>query len=711
MAVIDIGTVPGDFGSNNTPGYTVIEAANPANDTGIIDTVQIWAGVAMTSGCTAGTLSAAGNVLTVRDSQSLGNIAEGSTQTITGLSIDVVTGDFIGEYHSVGSLRYSATGGSGFWYYNGEKIDPTDSATFTFAADFKLALYGTGTTPAGVVVTPTTVALTLTTYAPSITIIEHSNVTYPVVEISFTSALFSTPVWEDVSTDLLYLRTKRGRQSQLDRFEPGTATIILNNAGGNYWPDNVAGAHYGYVDLDKRIRIRKAYNTILYDEFVGTIDEWLPSFKSVKGFKVPVVTLSCTEMTAIASRCPINATYAAAASGVRIGNIADSISWPTGFATRVIDTGYWTLITTGALANANALELFNIVAKVEMGAVYQSKGGALVFEDFNHRQLSPHDVALSIFGDHTGEMKIQSFEPVLNTELYYNVIRANRVGGTEQVATDSVTPIRALVEPALPLATNANVLTAAGWLLNKYGSKRMQIKSLIINPLADPANLWPKVLGYDISDRITVNIGAAYVARDYFIENIEHTWDGIKGTDWETKWALGDAVQYDPALEETTETLRPNAAGDLTALAPFEGANYANVDEASADDMGTYNYATSGTYQSDLYNVAAPAHTPVSVSSVRVFARCSNYSGTGYAYILFKTNGTVVTNPDPLPIYAGFSNLASAVYATNPVTGLPWTAADIAALQIGVKLRLVIEGVQYGMCTQAWAVVTYIYAI
>ena len=47
---------------------------------------------------------------------------------------------------------------------------------------------------------------------------------FPIVEIAFTSNPFDdTPVWNDVTGDLLNFTVRRGRQYEMDRFEAGTA--------------------------------------------------------------------------------------------------------------------------------------------------------------------------------------------------------------------------------------------------------------------------------------------------------------------------------------------------------------------------------------------------------------------------------------------------------------------------------------------------------
>lgn len=135
--------------SSSIYNYTRVDANNPANDTGAIDTVELYFNAA---GGTVyvGTFSADGNDLTCRDSESVGAVSDGSTQQFTGLDIDIETGDYIGLYDKTGSgsvdTEYS---GAGLWRASGEVIDPEDSDTFTWYSSRTMSIWGEGETAGG----------------------------------------------------------------------------------------------------------------------------------------------------------------------------------------------------------------------------------------------------------------------------------------------------------------------------------------------------------------------------------------------------------------------------------------------------------------------------------------------------------------------------------------------------------------------------------
>lgn len=177
------------------------------------------------------------------------------------------------------------------------------------------------------------------------------------------------------------------------------------------------------------------------------------------------------------------------------------------------------------------------------------------------------------------------------------------------------------------------------------------------------------------------------------------------------------AVLYTPNvlreldLRNDTETLRPNAAGDSSALAAVgDSPNYACVDESSTDEDSTYvnRDHNSSAYTLDLYNL--PAHSGAgTINSVTIYARCRKTHDVGYAKIACKTHSTVYYGSEET-LGESYAN-HSKQYTTNPNTSSAWTWAEIDSLQIGVSLKHVISGPpgsgQGTRCTQVYVEVDY----
>lgn len=147
---IDIGHAAED--GNSTAGLTFarLDKNNPANDTGTLDTVEIWANTNLTN-CKVGTLySAGGNDYTCRDVHVIGSVTAGSKQTFSGITgFNVTSGDLMGIYATGGVLEGNDAGGIGAWYYAGDSINAAQTETYTtWKANGWYAVYGTGSVAA-----------------------------------------------------------------------------------------------------------------------------------------------------------------------------------------------------------------------------------------------------------------------------------------------------------------------------------------------------------------------------------------------------------------------------------------------------------------------------------------------------------------------------------------------------------------------------------
>ena len=140
--VIDIGAAAEDRVSGHGSGDTVIAMDNPANASGSITQVEIWASANLT-GCKVGTFYGAGESYTCRDFATIGNVTSGSKQTFSGLSIDVESGDFIGTYYATGIIEAVLIGFSGVYTKVGDQTE-AGTQTYSSAAGRAISLYGTG---------------------------------------------------------------------------------------------------------------------------------------------------------------------------------------------------------------------------------------------------------------------------------------------------------------------------------------------------------------------------------------------------------------------------------------------------------------------------------------------------------------------------------------------------------------------------------------
>ncbi|GAH84528.1 unnamed protein product, partial [marine sediment metagenome] len=132
--------------SNNISTATWVVKDNPANATGKITSVRIYAGSGAINNVKVATFFVvSGNNLSTRDSEAVASVPAWNTRTYD-VDLDVVEGDYIGIYFSAGgSMSGRVSGYAGLWFVEAEKI-PCTNQTFSVYADATISLSGTGET-------------------------------------------------------------------------------------------------------------------------------------------------------------------------------------------------------------------------------------------------------------------------------------------------------------------------------------------------------------------------------------------------------------------------------------------------------------------------------------------------------------------------------------------------------------------------------------
>jgi len=215
------------------------------------------------------------------------------------------------------------------------------------------------------------------------------------------------------------------------------------------------------------------------------------------------------------------------ATGTRIGNVLDAISWPT--SDRNLDTGNSTLQPT----------TLGVTAKSAIDTATRSEQGALFFQQdgkirFRARQTiltsSIHTTSQATLGDGGGTevpyMEIDRYD--YSADKILNEVRGNRKGGTTQTATDSTSQSSYLkrVDDStlrdLEVTTDGEIVDAVNWRLNHYKDPISRPLRIMVKP--QTATEWNAVASREIGHRITLNRrppGGGTISKDVLIEHIE----------------------------------------------------------------------------------------------------------------------------------------------------------------------------------------------
>lgn len=94
------------------------------------------------------------------------------------------------------------------------------------------------------------------------------------VEVSFTTGALETPQWVDITGDVRSWDVTRGRSRELERMQPGRATVVLSNLSRQYDSSHATGPWFGNIRPMRRMRIRETFNGVTYPTFDGYVDRW-----------------------------------------------------------------------------------------------------------------------------------------------------------------------------------------------------------------------------------------------------------------------------------------------------------------------------------------------------------------------------------------------------------------------------------------------------
>jgi hypothetical protein len=158
MAAIDVGSGATTRTWIATTNYTIIDLANPCNDNGTIDSIEVYCHTNAT-GVKVGLFYGSGTSYTCRSYINIGNVTAGSKVT-TACSLTAQSGDYIGFYTSSGNLYAALSGGTGSMWKSADQFGQGEQ-TYADGGAVILSLYATGTSTA-------TTAPTVTTQPPSV---------------------------------------------------------------------------------------------------------------------------------------------------------------------------------------------------------------------------------------------------------------------------------------------------------------------------------------------------------------------------------------------------------------------------------------------------------------------------------------------------------------------------------------------------------------
>lgn len=122
------------------------------------------------------------------------------------------------------------------------------------------------------------------------------------VEIAFgyaplnTAAVFTNVTADVRNTDEYPVTIRRGRQTALDNFDPGSCTLTLSNRARKYDASYAAGAFFGQLLPRTQIKVTATWSAVDYRMFTGWVTGFPQSF--APGGRDAVVTIEAVDAIA-----------------------------------------------------------------------------------------------------------------------------------------------------------------------------------------------------------------------------------------------------------------------------------------------------------------------------------------------------------------------------------------------------------------------------
>jgi hypothetical protein len=364
----------------------------------------------------------------------------------------------------------------------------------------------------------------------------------------------------DVSDITLRASIRRGRNRILNKFEAGSATIVLEDQNGDWVPSNPASPYYGKLVPLRKIRIWADYDsgsgTVRYYLYSGYITSYDTNF-AVGLNDLSTVTLQCVDAFRLFSNVAISTvagTSPGQATGARMNNLLDVASFPTSM--RVIDTGDST-VQADPGTERDLLNALQTIENSEFGGFYIDPEGNATFLARNTVAQKADQTATDFSDGGTG-ISYQAIDFAYDDTLIFNDVTVNRVGGTAQTVQDTSSIetyfIHSGKREGLLIQTDAESLDQATMILQSRKDAIFRIDSIGLN-LTDDAETDRIVAGLSLDIFDLVNItkttpGSTSVTLELFVQGVQQD---ITTNTWTTRLFTAEPIIQAFILDSTTQ--------------------------------------------------------------------------------------------------------------------------------------------------------------
>ena len=304
--------------------------------------------------------------------------------------------------------------------------------------------------------------------------------------------------YADLTSIVLSVNIRRGRNRQLDQFNAGTAQVVFNNDSRVLDPLNTASIYYPYV-LPRSPIIIYANGTPIY---TGFVEDWNLDYQNANQGRM---VARCVDTFGTLANQQLNAfTPSAQTSGLRVDAVLDrpEIAYQ---GARSIGTGSSTLGAYAVTQDTNALNYLQQVNTSEQGYLYTAADGTLTFKG-RSSVLNPIAGA-SFTTDGTG-IPYMTLLNQFGSELLYNYIVTQSPAGAAQTSSDStsISLYQTQNYNLLQLlnSTTTEVAALGAYLLGKYSNPILRFTEVSCELAALTPAQWLTIFAIDLTSIVTV---------------------------------------------------------------------------------------------------------------------------------------------------------------------------------------------------------------
>lgn len=304
--------------------------------------------------------------------------------------------------------------------------------------------------------------------------------------------------YADLTSIVLSVNIRRGRNRQLDQFNAGTAQVVFNNNSRILDPLNTSSIYYPYV-LPRSPIIIYANGTPIY---TGFVEDWNLDYQNANQGRM---VARCVDAFGTLANQQLNAfTPSAESSSARVNTVLDrpEINYQ---GSRSIGTGTSTLGAYAVPQDTNVLNYLQQVNTSEQGYLFTAADGSLTFKG---RSSVLNPVSGASFTTNGTGIPYMTLVNQYGSELLYNYIVTQSPAGAAQTSSDanSIALYQAQNYNLLNLlnSTTAEVAGLGAYLLGKYRNPVLRFTGISCELAALTSAQWSTIFAIDLTSIITV---------------------------------------------------------------------------------------------------------------------------------------------------------------------------------------------------------------